>query len=128
MMGSSTQDPPFITSDHGKHGRKKPPAPDMPDLSENPVAVNRKDEHRESMTGRSREEKKHLRKDEHRESMTGRSRDGTFAQKDRKDFFGYKQHSSHGVDLPLVRESVITAASLHDSQVDLSISAILHKS
>ena len=126
MMGSSTQDPPFITSDHGKHGRKKPPAPDMPDLPEKSVAVDRKGAERQAR--RAREEKKHLRKDEHRESMTGRSKDGTFAQKDRKDFFGYKQHSSHGVDLPLVRESVITAASLHDSQVDLSISAILHKS
>ena len=53
--------------------------------------------------------------------MTGRSRDGTFTQKDGKNFFGYKQHSSHGVDMPLVREFVITTASVHDSRVDLSV-------
>ena len=30
------QDASFITSDHGKHGRKKPPAQDMPETSETP--------------------------------------------------------------------------------------------
>jgi IS5 family transposase len=126
LMRLSTQDASFVTSDHGKHGRKKPPAPDMPDLSEKPVPADREDAKRQAR--RAREEKKRLRKDERRESMMGRSRDGSFAQKDGKNFFGYKQHSSHGVDMPLVRESVITSASVHDSQVDLSISAILHKS
>ena len=53
--------------------------------------------------------------------MTRRSRDGSFAQNDGKNFFGYKQHSFHGVDMPLVREFVITTASVHDSQVDLSV-------
>ena len=67
------------------------------------------------------EEKKRLRKDMRRESMTRRSRDGTFTQKDGKNFFGYKQHSSHGVDTPLVLEFVITTVSVHDSQVDLSV-------
>ena len=33
------QDASFITSDHGKHGRKKPPAPDMPEPSETPSPV-----------------------------------------------------------------------------------------
>ena len=113
------QDASFITSDHGKHGRKKPPAPDMPDPSEKQVPADRKEAKRQA--GRSREEKKRLRKDERRESMTRRSRDGSFAQKDGKNFFGYKQHSSHGVDLPLVREFVITTASVHDSRVDLSM-------
>jgi IS5 family transposase len=61
------------------------------------------------------------RKDERRESMTRRSRDGTFARNDGKNFLGFKQHSSHGVDMPLVREFVITTASVHDSRVDLSI-------
>ena len=67
------------------------------------------------------EEKKRIRKDERRESMTRRSRDRTFTQKAGKNFFGYKQHSSHVVDIPLVREFVITTASVHDSHVDLSI-------
>ena len=113
------QDASFITSNHGKHGRKKPPAPDMPEPSETPSPVDLKEAEGQART--AMEEKGRLRKDMRRESMTRRSRDGSFAQKDGKNFFGYKQHSSHGVDMPLVREFVITTASVHDSQVDLSV-------
>ncbi|MCL5439515.1 MAG: hypothetical protein M1595_01220 [Candidatus Thermoplasmatota archaeon] len=52
----------------------------MSDLSEKPVAVDRKEAKRQAR--RAREEKKRLRKDERRESMTRRSMDGTFAKKD----------------------------------------------
>ena len=115
------QDASLITSDHEKHGGRnlQPPAPDMPDLYERPVPVDMKEAKRQAM--RAREDKKRLRKDEGRESMTRRSGDGTFAQKDGKNFIGNRQHSSHGVDMPMVREYVITGASMHDSQVYLSI-------
>ena len=38
----------FITSDHGKHGRKKPPAPDMPDPYEIPVPADKKEAKRQA--------------------------------------------------------------------------------
>ena len=113
------QDASFITSDHGKHGRKKPPAPDMPEPSEKHVPEDSREAKRQARA--SRVEKKRLKRDDRRASRTRRSKDGTFARKDGKNFFGYKQHSSHGVDLPLVREFIITTASVHDSQVDLSV-------
>ena len=46
------QDASFITSDHGKHGRKKPPAPDMPDLSEKPVPADMKEAKRQARRAR----------------------------------------------------------------------------
>ncbi len=99
--------------------RKKLPAPDMPETSETTSTVGINEAKRQTRT--AMEEKKRIRKDERRESMTRRSRDRTFTQKAGKNFFGNRQHSSHGVDMPMVREFVITGASMHDSQVDLSI-------
>ncbi len=119
LTGPSSQDASFITSEHGKHGRKKPPAPDISDFSEKPGAVDREEAKRQAR--RVIEEKKHLRKDERRESMTRRSRDGRFANKDGKNSFWFKQHSSHGVDMSLVQEFVITTASVNDPCADLSI-------
>lgn len=116
------QDATFITSDHGKHGRRKPPAPDMPEPSEKPTPGDQKEDKRQARAVKG--EKKRLNREERRKSKTRRSKDGSFAQKDGKNFFGYKQHSSHGVDLPLVREFVITTASVHDSRVDLSVPGI----
>ena len=47
-------------------------------------------------------EKKRLQRDERKSARTRRSRDGTFAKKDSKTHFGYKLHSSVGVDMPLI--------------------------
>ena len=120
------QDASFITSDHGKHGRKKPPvdpAQPVPQVSdrkgENPAPVDRKEAKRQAKAAKG--EKKRLTGEERRHSRTRRSKDGSFVKKDGKTFFGFKQQSSHGVDMPLVREFVITTASLHDSQVDLCL-------
>ena len=65
-------------------------------------------------------ERKRLQKQERREAKTRRSRDGTFAKKDSRTHFGYKLHNSVGVDIPLIRQFVVTTASLHDANVDLS--------
>jgi transposase, IS5 family len=54
-------------------------------------------------------------------SRTRRSRDGTWAKKGDELHFGYKLHSKVDIDYGLIRDVETTTASLHDSQVDLSI-------
>jgi len=54
-------------------------------------------------------------------AKTRRSRDGTWAKKGDETHFGYKLHQKTDIDYCLIREIETTTASLHDSQVDLSI-------
>ncbi len=132
------QDASYIESDHGKHGRKKPPVPVDPEppqmtedekTGETPGKDNaatsdqkRKMTRAEKKAAKIRAaEKKRISREERRTARTRRSRDGTFAKKDSKTHFGYKLHNSVGVDIPLIRQFVVTTASLHDSQVDLSV-------
>jgi IS5 family transposase len=55
------------------------------------------------------------------EAKTRRSRDGTWAKKGDETHFGYKLHQKTDIDYTLIREIATTTASLHDSQIDLSI-------
>ena len=55
------------------------------------------------------------------EAKTRRSRDGTWAKKGNETHFGYKLHQKTDIDYGLMREIVTTTASVHDSQVDLSV-------
>jgi IS5 family transposase len=55
------------------------------------------------------------------DAKTRRSRDGTWAKKGNETHFGYKLHQKTDIDYCLIREIETTTASLHDSQVDLSI-------
>lgn len=55
------------------------------------------------------------------EAKTRRSRDGTWAKKGKETYFGYKLHQKTDIDFCLIREIEVSTASLHDSQVDLSI-------
>lgn len=55
------------------------------------------------------------------EAKTRRSRDGTWAKKGDETHFGYKLHQKTDIDYGLMREIETTTASLHDSQVDLSV-------
>jgi len=55
------------------------------------------------------------------ESETRRSRDGDWAKREKGSVFGYKIHTKADTDLCLVRELETTAASVHDSRVDLSL-------
>lgn len=55
------------------------------------------------------------------EAKTRRSRDGTWTKKGDESYFGYKLHQKTDIDYGLMREIETTTASLHDSQVDLSI-------
>jgi IS5 family transposase len=54
-------------------------------------------------------------------AKTRRSRDGTWAKKGNESHFGYKLHQKTDIDYCLIREIETTTASLHDSQVDLSV-------
>ncbi|MHB8544762.1 MAG: transposase [Leptospirales bacterium] len=69
-------------------------------------------------------EKKRMRREERRSAKTRRSKDGTHSKKGDKTHFGDKIHHLVGTDLQLIRRFVVTTASLHDSQVDLSIPGI----
>jgi len=54
-------------------------------------------------------------------AKTRRSRDGTWAKKGKETHFGYKLHQKTDIDFYLIREIETSTASLHDSQVDLSV-------
>jgi IS5 family transposase len=56
-----------------------------------------------------------------KDAKTRRSRDGTWAKKGNETHFGYKLHQKTDIDYCLIREIETSTASLHDSQVDLSI-------
>jgi len=64
----------------------------------------------------------HAKADEPRgdDAKTRRCKDGDWAKKGNKSFFGYKHHTKEDVDYGLIREIKTTAASVHDSQVDLT--------
>jgi IS5 family transposase len=55
------------------------------------------------------------------DAKTRRSRDGTWAKKGNEAHFGYKLHQKTDMDYSLIREIETSTASLHDSQVDLSL-------
>ncbi len=56
-----------------------------------------------------------------KEAKTRRSRDGTWAKKGNESHFGYKLHQKTDLDYCLIRQIETTTASVHDSQVDLSV-------
>lgn len=55
------------------------------------------------------------------DAKTRRSRDGSWAIKGDETHFGYKLHQKTDIDYGLIREIKTSTASLHDSQVDLSV-------
>ena len=57
-------------------------------------------------------------------AKTRRSKDGTWAMKGKESHFGYKLHQITDIDYCLIRDIETSTASLHDSQVDLSIPGI----
>jgi IS5 family transposase len=55
------------------------------------------------------------------EAKTRRSKDGTWTKKGDEIYFGYKLHNKVDVRYGLIRAMETTTASVHDSQVDLSV-------
>ena len=74
--------------------------------------------------GKQAAEKKRERRTERKQGKTRRSKDGTWTKKNSVSHFGNKLHTVQGTDIPLIREFVVTTASLHDSQIDLGIPGI----
>lgn len=58
------------------------------------------------------------------EAKTRRSSDGTWAKKGQDAHFGYKLHQLNDIDYCLIRDIETSTASMHDSQVDLSIPGV----
>jgi len=54
------------------------------------------------------------------EAKTRRSKDGAWAKKGTKSFFGFKLHDCMDERFGLIRRIEVTAANVHDSQVDLA--------
>lgn len=148
IKAGTVQDATFVETDPGKHGKKKPPVPVDPEPREATEGKTAETLDKEKASGkkkmskaqkrkariraaeRKREEKvkaaekKRLRREERRTAKTRRSKDGTHAKKGNRTHFGDKLHTVQGTDIPLIRDFVVTTASLHDSQVDLSIPGI----
>jgi IS5 family transposase len=55
------------------------------------------------------------------DARTRRSKDGNWAKKGEEFYFGFKLHEKVDVGYGLIRAIETTAASVHDSQVDLSV-------
>ena len=64
----------------------------------------------------------HAKKDKPRgkEACTRRSKDGTWSKKGNRSYFGFKMHTLVDKENQIIREVGTTAASVHDSNVDLS--------
>ena len=73
-----------------------------------------------------KESKKKEREDERRSAKARRSKDGTLAVKNRKPHFGHKLHTSQTVEHDIIANYAVTTASVHSSQIDLSISGIVN--
>jgi len=68
----------------------------------------------------------HAKKDTPRgnEAKTRRSKDGEWAKKGAKSYFGFKLHDAMDENFGLVRRIEVTAADVHDSQIDLDLDAV----
>lgn len=58
------------------------------------------------------------------EAKTHRRRDGTWAKKGKETHFEYKLHQTNDIDYCSIRDIETSTASLHDSQIDLSIPGV----
>ncbi len=134
IKSGTIQDASFIETDPGKHGRKKPPVNVDPadpspntrteEISGNPGEKKKLTKEQKRQARIIAMEKKRQRRDERKYSKTRRSKDGTWAKKGSRSHFGYKLHTVQGRDIPLIRQFVVTTASLHDSNIDLGIPGI----
>jgi IS5 family transposase len=71
-----------------------------------------------------RKEKKKAMEHERNSANTGRSNDGTSSTKNHDHHFGYKAHTLVN-EIRLIEKLSVTAANIHDSQIDLSIPGIV---
>ena len=117
VKNGTIQDATFITSDPGHRRKEKT---DM--IDPEPPPVNEKND---SATMKEPEGERKLsaqiEREERRNAKTRRSRDGTWTKKNSKSYFGFKLHTIQGAENDMIANYSVTTASLHDSQIDLSI-------
>jgi len=131
LKKGTIQDATFIESDPG-HGKGKkgdgiiPTDPESPEIKyekENPEMSKKEMKAAKRI---EKEQKKKEREEERRNGKTRRSRDGSWAVKNRKAHFGYKLHTLQGVENDMIANYSTTTASMHDSQIDLSIPGVVN--
>lgn len=125
------QDATFIESDPGHGKRRKgdgtiPVYPEFPALTSEKEKPEMSKKELKAEKSIEREQKKREREEERRNAKTRRSKDGSWAIKNRKAHFGYKLHTLHTVENDIIVNYSITTASMHDSQIDLSIPGIVN--
>jgi IS5 family transposase len=119
IKNGTIQDATFIESDPG-HGKRKKGGGTIP--IEPIFPVNETTGTKQSETGK---DQKKARKEERKNAETRRSKEGTWAVKNRKAHFGYKLHTIQDADNDMIINYSTTTASVHDSQIDLSIPGIV---
>ena len=124
------QDATFIESDpgHGKTKKGDGTIPIYPEFPEKPPVREKTEMSKKELKAAKRiekERKKKERSEERKNAKTRRSKDGTWAVKNKKAHFGYKLHTIQDADNDMIMNYATTTASVHNSQVDLSIPDIL---
>ena len=134
VKNGTIQDATFIESDPG-HGKRKKGDGTIP---VDPVfPVNEATETKQPETGRSgkelkaaerveKDQKKKDREEERKNAKTRRSKDGTWAVKNKRAHFGYKLHTIQDTGNDMIMNYSTTTASVHDSQIDLSIPGVVN--
>jgi len=127
------QDATFIESDpgHGKRKKGDGTIPIDPEFPEKPTGQEKQEAgmSKKEMKAAKRiekERKKKEREEERRNAKTRRSKDGTWSVKNKKAHFGYKLHTGQCVENDIIHNYAVTTASVHDSQIDLSIPGIVN--
>jgi IS5 family transposase len=130
VKNGTIQDATFIESDPGHGKRKKgggtiPIDPEFPEKQvQQETGMSKKD--LKAAKRIEKEQKKKERGEERRNAKTRRSKDGTWAVKNKKAHFGHKLHTSQTVDHDIIANYAVTTASVHDSQIDLSIPGVVN--
>ena len=120
VRNGTIQDATFITSDPGHRRKDKPDMvdPQMPTVSSWNDYPNPEKKTKDVLKSASIDERRH--------SLTRRSKDGSWTKKNNRSYFGYKLHTIQGVESDMIANYSVTTASLHDSQIDLSIPGVVN--
>ncbi len=73
-----------------------------------------------------KERKRKERSEERKNAKTRRSKDGTRAAKNKKAHFEHKLYTSQTAEHDIIANYAVTTASVHESQIDLSITGIVN--
>ncbi len=127
------QDATFIESDpgHGKRKKGDGTTPIDPVFQEKPAEQEKQEagmSKKELKAAKKieKERKKKERSEERKNARTRRSKDGTWTVKNKKSHFGYKLHTIQDAGNDMILNYATTTASVHDSQIDLSIPGIVN--